>query len=306
MNNAYKTALTRKRKNKAARHIQKAVRANQTIKKTKLGSAAAKRDYYIVKINLTTDRTGRKKLNFIPTLLENRPEKGQPWVPIKHENEFRIKRVPGRSPYEKKPKRGLTPEWDTLETNIKNLLNSIFPKNRNIRLPNPLYPHDRKRDLIFHINYHAWLTKPHSPSRGDYKFVINIDKNNNLIVNINVKLNGHFIKDKHSLPSPTYAVTAAPSSWHEKMKMRCNYHLHRVRDLVKSYKDSKKFEKSVKRAEKEAEILGKKSVSPWKGGRRRKTKRRTRRRRKQKKRIRRQTRRQTCRQTHRKGKTRGS
>ncbi len=87
MNNAYKTALTRKRKNKAARHIQKAVRTSQTIKKARVGSAAAKRDYYIVKINLTTDRTGRKKLNFIPTLLENRPTKGQPWVPIKHENE---------------------------------------------------------------------------------------------------------------------------------------------------------------------------------------------------------------------------
>ena len=50
MNTAYKTALTRKRKNKAARHIQKAVRASQTIKKAKVGSAAAKRDYYIVKI----------------------------------------------------------------------------------------------------------------------------------------------------------------------------------------------------------------------------------------------------------------
>ena len=58
--------------------------------------------------------------------------------------EHLIRRLMRRNLFKEKNK-----EWDTLNKNIDQMLNEIFQTGHQIRLPNPVYPNNRKRDLIF-------------------------------------------------------------------------------------------------------------------------------------------------------------
>ena len=43
------------------------------VQQSRLGTVAAAQDHYIIKIHLTTDKTGKKKIEFTPNLLINVP-----------------------------------------------------------------------------------------------------------------------------------------------------------------------------------------------------------------------------------------
>ncbi len=98
---------------KALRKIKKAYRKGllkKSLSQSKLGSAAAKQDHYIIKIHLTTDKTGKRKIEFIKSMLSNVPESDTPWVSPQFPDQFIIKRTPNKAPYAKKPIKGKNEE----------------------------------------------------------------------------------------------------------------------------------------------------------------------------------------------------
>ena len=100
------------------------------------------------------------------------PEGDQAWVPRQHPDQFRIARTPNVAPYGQKPIKGKNKEWDTLNKNIKKLLDEIFKPGHDVRLFNPLYPNNRSKDMIFQITTYRWKTRPHSSKLGNYKFQV--------------------------------------------------------------------------------------------------------------------------------------
>jgi hypothetical protein len=265
---------------KALHKIKKAYKKGllkKSLYQSKLGSAAAKQDQYIIKIHLTTDKTGKQKIKFTKSLLSNVPAPDTPWVSQKFPHQFIIQRTPNKAPYAKKPIQGKNKEWDTLNKNIDQMLNEIFQTGHQIRLPNPVYPNNRKRDLIFKITQFIWKKRPHSSVLGNYKFVIVKDDDDHLVVNIDVKLEGNFVKGEHQIGAPG-VMQPPPKHFGERITRACDTHLRAVREIVKSYQQSKQYEKMVARAEAEKALL---SLSKKGGGKSKLTRRRRRQTRKQ-------------------------
>ena len=237
---------------KALHTIKKAYRKGlhkKVLHRSRLGSQAARQDFYIIKIHLTTSKTGKRTIEFIPRMLES-PEGDQAWVPRQHPDQFRIARTPNVAPYAQKPIKGKNKEWDTLNKNIKKLLDTIFKPGYDVRLFNPLYPNDRSKDMIFQITTYRWKTRPHSSKLGNYKFVIDKNNRNELVVNINVKLEGKMIKGEHKIRAPIPQLPP-PKTFGERIDRACDKHRKAVRDLVNSYYESGKFEKTFQRGEAE-------------------------------------------------------
>ena len=216
------------------------------VRRSRRNSPAALQDHYKLIINLTTSKTGKHSINLTPNMLINVQ------VPGPRRNYFRIGRTPNQAPYAKKPIKGKNKEWDTLQKNIEKLLREILKPGHQIHLPNPLYPHDSKRDLVFHITQYIWKRHSHPSSLGNYKFIINVDADNNLVVAINVKLEGHWVKDAHIIAEPK-PPQPPPKHFGERITRACDAHLAAVRDLVSSYQESRKYEKKMQhRKEEEA------------------------------------------------------
>ncbi len=73
------------------------------VQQSRLGTVAAAQDHYIIKIHLTTYKTGKKKIEFTPNLLINVPATN---IAGPQHRDFMIKRTPNRAPYAKKPIKG--------------------------------------------------------------------------------------------------------------------------------------------------------------------------------------------------------
>jgi len=215
-------------------------RLNTLIRQTRRGSAGALQDHYKLVIDLTTNKTGKHTIHFEPDNLIN------VHIPGPRRNYFRIARTSNQAPYAEKPVKGKNKEWDTLQKNIEKLLHEIFKPGTQVRLPNPFYPNNPKRDKVFHITEYIWKTRHHPSSLGNYKFFIDVDRNNNLVVKINVKLEGNFVKDVHTIAKPK-APLPPPKHFGERITRACDAHLAAVRDLVSSYQESKKYDKMVQR-----------------------------------------------------------
>ena len=215
-------------------------RLNTLIRQTRRGSPAALQDHYKLVIDLTTNKTGKHTFHFEPTNLIN------VHIPGPRRNYFRIARTPNQVPYATKPVKGKNKEWDTLQKNIEKLLQEIFNPGTQVRLPNPFYSNNYKRDKVFHIANYKWKRDDHPSSLGNYKFIIDVDRNNNLVVTINVKLEGHWVKDTHTI-SPPKAPPPPPQHFGERITRACDAHLEAVRDLVSSYQESREFDKRMTR-----------------------------------------------------------
>jgi len=214
-------------------------RLNTLIRQTRRGSAGALQDHYKLVIDLTTNKTGKHTIHFEPDNLMN------VHIPGPRRNYFRIARTPNQAPYAVKPVKGKNKEWDTLQKNIEKLLQEIFKPGTQVRLQNLFYPNNPKRNKVFHITEYIWKRRPHPSSLGNYKFIIDVDRSNNLVVTINVKLEGHWVKDTHTI-SPPKPPPPPPKHFGERITRACDAHLASVRDLVSSYQESREFEKKVK------------------------------------------------------------
>ena len=214
------------------------VRLNTLIRQTRRGSAAALQDHYKLVINLTTNKTGKHTFDFEPDNLLN------VHIPGPRRNYFRIARTPNQTPYTGKLVKGENKEWDTLQKNIEKLLQEIFKSGTQVRLPNPIYPNNPKRDKVFHITNYKWKRRDHPSSLGNYKFFINVDRNNNLVVAINVKLEGQWVKGTHTI-SPAKPPPPPPKHFGERITRACDAHLAAVRDLVSSYQESREYDKQM-------------------------------------------------------------
>jgi len=253
----------------AAQKIQKRYRG----RRERARHRAATQDHYMVRIYITTNKTGKRKIEFKPSMLSN---------PVPSDMEgpaniyFLLKRQVSDTPYTKQTNKEKKVELNALQKNIQHLLEEIFASGHQIRLPNPLYPDNQKRDLIFTIANYKWKHYGHHPGFGNYKFVIDIDSNNNLIVNIAVALEGNFVKGAHSISGHIPPSATPPSTFGARITRACHAHLRAVRDLVHSYYESKKFEKMVMRGEDEERQFHSRGRTTWKGGRRTRHKRRVR------------------------------
>jgi hypothetical protein len=257
---------------KALHTIKKAYRKGlhkKVLHRSRLGSQAAGQDFYIIKIHLTTSKTGKRTIEFTPRMLES-PEGDQAWVPRQHPDQFRIARTPNVAPYAQKPIKGKNKEWDTLNKNIKKLLDAIFKPGHDVRLFNPLYPNNRSKDMIFQITTYRWKTRPHSSKLGNYKFVIDKNNRDELVVNINVKLEGKMIKGEHKVRAPIPQLPP-PKTFGERIDRACDKHRKAVRDLVNSYYESGKFEKTFQRGEAERAAYHTRGRNPFHRRRRRLT-----------------------------------
>ena len=245
----------------AAQKIQKRYRGRRARAKHR----AATQDHYMVKIFITTNQTGKKRLEFKPSMLSNPvpPDMAGPAHVY-----FLLKRQVSNTPYTQQTNDERKIELNTLEKNIQHLLAEIFESGHQIRLPNPMYPNNRKRDMIFTISSYKWKHYAARPALGNYKFAIDIDSNNNIIVNIAVALEGSFAKGTHDISDHIQPSALPPSTFGERITSACHAHLKAVRDLVHSYYESKKFEKMVKRGEEEERRFHTRGRTTWKGGRR--------------------------------------
>jgi len=244
----------------AAQKIQNRYRGRRARAKHR----AATQDHYMVRIYITTNKTGKRKIEFKPSMLSN---------PVQSDMEgpaniyFLLKRQVSDTPYTQQTSKEKKVELNALQKNIQRLLEEIFTSGHQIRLPNPIYPNNRKRDMIFSIASYKWKHYSQHPGFGNYKFAIDIDSNNNFIVNIAVALEGNFVKDTHSISDHTPASIIPPSTFGARITRACHAHLRAVRDLVNSYYESKKFEKIVKRGEGEERQFHSRGRTTWKGGR---------------------------------------
>jgi len=218
-------------------------RSSYLLKETRLGTPAARQQHYTVKIHLQTEVTGKHSLLFQKKMLVT-PAAG---VRYTGGGFPQLAREPG-APYARPVVKGKNKLWDQLNKELKGLVSKLFRRGTSLRFPNPSYPRDYSRDLMFSIRHAHWepCAKPgcrtsnvhySGPmSLGGYKFALVPEAATErrvgvaLVANLQVFLEGELVK-KATTP-PTKKEEAKNLAG--KLLSGCKGHLDELRWLVRS------------------------------------------------------------------------
>ena len=176
-----------------------------------------------------------------------------------------IKRTPSRvSPYAH-PLTSKNKEWERIRQELETQMKTLFKENTVLHIPNPLYPNDRSKQLIFTIRSRDWRPFPFKGKyqkyasffkKSPFKFIIvpsNTGEMQNMIVVTTVHLQGRLqtaseksaeiakriaLKKAGKTPAQidrimgTSRRKSTPITRLEK-RMKCEYHLEELREIMR-------------------------------------------------------------------------
>ena len=190
--------------------LGKSLNARTINKKTRQGPRKNASNYNML-IELSTNVTGKHTIFYTSRLKSATPRQKGPWSYPK------ISRTDKTAAYSK-PVDRKNKKWIHVNNEIKTMLMSLFPRGSELIFPDPLYPKQAARDIVFRISSYNWKHLPkrlrNLTGKDKFKFYITYNtedkQDQRLYVALKVKLVGRIVKGRHAIDTKRAAL-GAPS-----------------------------------------------------------------------------------------------